>query len=780
MAKKRSGHRGGEFSGDPSQGPPDARAEKRRLQERVRSLIRTICGKPNLEVTTQVDPMMRLRMTMEGTDPDRQWYQQVQYDPQTRDVIRELVHIPEEILEEPEEVVKGKAAHEAAHVISTRFGEFIPDDVLQQVGFHGLMAAAEERPTDQVVRDRYPGAGRWVDTARLRDIAEMSFRLEGTDRLGWAPAFGQLCDLIVHEAVVDEIPDFYNPEVVALYERIRPIVERIEHTIPSEAAGEDEVVALAQERYRDVYTQLWPVVRELVAEDLEQEAIRQMISDAKQESDGERDGPDLSSLLDQLSSDLREELEQAMQRGQQGQESADGDSENGDESAVSEGDAEERPVSDGALERDVHATMPSKGAQSSEAGDSGGAKEEDTTALSEAGNQDSPPGDTESVQPSTVGSQAENGTPIPMDQLSEALQHRLRELFDSLSEAKKRTLAEMAIKALQQLEDVMVQQQSSKLDSSPVRTHEQHQEQESREEREDRFRKLESTFEGIDEERQEATSANNADAYERAYQEIREFDDELYEKLDEIFHPNIKRKTHLTAAGSRINLPAVVRREAARAAGSASIDPKIFEHTHTPEKKNYAITLLVDLSGSMQEQGRIQETFKAVVLLSEVLSRIGIAFELLGFQDEVITFMGFQEELQDVVRQRMSGMIGEVYDQNPGGHNNANYNDDGPCLLDASKGLEEQQAKHRFLIVLSDGLPAGRRSNENDLTRAVEHILSTTDQMLIGVGLGRGTEHVQDYYPAALPNIDVRELPAVLGELLEDILRNPQKYVVQD
>ena len=194
-----------------------------------------------------------------------------------------------------------------------------------------------------------------------------------------------------------------------------------------------------------------------------------------------------------------------------------------------------------------------------------------------------------------------------------------------------------------------------------------------------------------------------------------------------------------------------------------------------PEKKDYVFTLLVDLSGSMNGE-KITETFKAVVLLSEVLNRLGMKFQVLGFQDEVINFKDFNKEFSDDGRNRMSGMLAEVSNQNPGGHNKSSYNDDGPCLLEASSDLEKQSGKKKFLIVFSDGQPSGRRSNAEDLHKAVSLILEKTDQKLVALGLGRGTEHVKNFYPNSIPDITVSKLPEVLGGLLEDIIRNPGRY----
>jgi hypothetical protein len=160
----------------------------------------------------------------------------------------------------------------------------------------------------------------------------------------------------------------------------------------------------------------------------------------------------------------------------------------------------------------------------------------------------------------------------------------------------------------------------------------------------------------------------------------------------------------------------------------------------------------------------------------EVLNRLGLNFELVGFQDELIVFKKFGEKVDDALRRKISGMVGEVSNSNPNGHNNANYNDDGPCLAETAAGLSKQPAQNRFLIVLSDGQPEGRRSNEDDLTQAVAKIGREGKVNLVALGLGAGTEHVKKFYPVSLPNIQAEQLQEVLPELLKDIIENPGKY----
>jgi cobaltochelatase CobT len=195
------------------------------------------------------------------------------------------------------------------------------------------------------------------------------------------------------------------------------------------------------------------------------------------------------------------------------------------------------------------------------------------------------------------------------------------------------------------------------------------------------------------------------------------------------------------------------------------------------EEMDYAITLLVDLSGSMQRNGKIQEAFKSAVVLAETLNNLGMKFEVVGFQDILLEFKSFEEQMDKPMREKLTQMILEVYGNNPGGHNNPGDNDDGASLLEASKHLTEQIAKNKFLIVLSDGEPAmdsGKKSSrqlDRELREAVAEIAANTNQKIIGLGLN--SRAVAKYYENHIAGITTEEMVETLGELLREVI---EKY----
>jgi len=186
----------------------------------------------------------------------------------------------------------------------------------------------------------------------------------------------------------------------------------------------------------------------------------------------------------------------------------------------------------------------------------------------------------------------------------------------------------------------------------------------------------------------------------------------------------------------------------------------------------------------------LKETFKGAVLFAEALERVksvlgNLKISIYGFQDDLIKYKGFDEKLDDKIKEEMSMMEAEV--GNNGEHNQASYNNDGYCLDKVSKLLEETESENKFLFVLSDGEPAsdskhhiqgyGKSTEDEELLTVVKNISEKTNQKLLGIGLGPGTEHVEEFYSKKfknvdnLPNIGVKDLADKLASKLEELIK---------
>jgi nitric oxide reductase activation protein len=704
--------------------------ESAELFERLSTIIKTVSRKPNIEVVKNLSLQDQTRLLAEGNNPETTWFRSTQHDPKTRKVVREFIYVPPEMTTIPENEAKGKAAHEAGHTAITRYGEFVPEDVARELGFSGMLAALEERPTDEWVRKTYPGAGDWLDEARIASLREGNEDRDTREALSNIPKFLQFCNSIVYGRWLDQLSNL-DSEVRGLYEELALEIEDIEQTLPDLDASESERVEQAKERYKKAYLRIWPKVKALAQQDLKDQQLDETLSQALENMSDNSQGESMSDQIQQA-------LEQMMNQ------SVDSSQENDQQTSE---------------EQESESDIDS----------------EDLQALAKA--------IAEGLQNQSKDLDGEKGEPQMLQggakKLPPELQSILQRIFDSLPEDVQEAIKEMAKQTLEGKEDELLQSLQSELnEETNLPTHEEHEAEHQAEKGLEAKKREQDMVKQVSQEvaTVSASMQQNKSVYEQTYQVIHSLEETLYQTLDEILHPNRKTKTVLKSSGSRINLPAVYQRASQIGAGSSNVESKIFESIHRPDRKDYAITLLVDLSGSMRDQ-KIQETFKGVVLLTEVLSRLGVQIEVLGFQDDVIEFKDFSTPMADDIRQRMSGMVAEVSGTNPSGHNQPSYNDDAPCLKEACNRIKKRKEKEKFIFVLSDGIPEGHSSTESDLIEAIEEIKSTEDISLVGIGLGRGTGHVKHFYgQTALPNINIAELPEVLGGLLTDIILHPHKF----
>ncbi len=267
----------------------------------------------------------------------------------------------------------------------------------------------------------------------------------------------------------------------------------------------------------------------------------------------------------------------------------------------------------------------------------------------------------------------------------------------------------------------------------------------------------------------------DANVYEQMRQEVLPVIERLEQDLREIFVARRARGwTGGFKTGKRIDIK---RRIQEKAKDVPVVESRAWQKRELPKERDYAITLLVDLSGSIAQNGKIQETFKAVIVLAEVLNRLSIDIEILGFNDRIYEYQNFGEVISKAAREKMGGMLEEVHDSS--GTGKAQYNDDGWALEQASQRLAKQKADHKFLIVLSDGVPEEspmHPSSRYDLSGIIRQVSEQTDQKLIGLGIGRGTEHVAKYYPNSMANVKLQEMAGKLADLIEEVIANYGKF----
>jgi len=260
---------------------PNHGEHQHELRQMLTEVVRIVANKPDLEVTTELSPAERLELLRSGQNPDDVWYRQTEYDPVTGKVAREHVRVPENVLEGDELPALGIAAHEGAHSAITRLKEAGAERYTGELGFSAVMMALEERPTDHEVRTKFSGAGEWLDLARFMSSEksrEARLAVAGSkaeeNNVGRPDKLAQICNLIVYQPHSNDWSG-YDSEVLAKYEEIRRDVEFVEGCLPASEADEAERVRQATVRLEVLARKIWPKLKDLGDESLQEQQIQQ-------------------------------------------------------------------------------------------------------------------------------------------------------------------------------------------------------------------------------------------------------------------------------------------------------------------------------------------------------------------------------------------------------------------------------------------------------------------------------------------------------------------------
>lgn len=154
--------------------------------------------------------------------------------------------------------------------------------------------------------------------------------------------------------------------------------------------------------------------------------------------------------------------------------------------------------------------------------------------------------------------------------------------------------------------------------------------------------------------------------------------------------------------GPEVDLSAFVDAYADRRAGCPA-DDRLYEAIR-PARRDVAIALLVDVSGStdswVAEDLRIVDVEKeALLVVCDALDALGDPYIIMAFSGEgpervsVLPIKGFDERSGDIVRRRIAGLEPDRYTRM------------GTAIRHATARLMTKPARHRLLLVLSDGKP---------------------------------------------------------------------------
>ncbi len=264
--------------------------------------------------------------------------------------------------------------------------------------------------------------------------------------------------------------------------------------------------------------------------------------------------------------------------------------------------------------------------------------------------------------------------------------------------------------------------------------------------------------------------------YEKYRREVLPLIDQLESELRQVF---VERKSTAWKSGYRTGKRIDIKKRIQEKAKSVpAMESQAWQKREKPVEKDYAITILNDLSGSMRGE-KIKEDFKAKIVLTEVLNKLGVSVEVLGFNDDIYEYQKFGQDLTAEIREHMGGMFKEVDDSccKACGHEH-NETDLGWAAHMAAERLKKEKAENKFLITLSDGIlqESDKHSRSDfDLGNVVVNVVKDTDIKLIGLGVGRGSRGLADYFPNSLTEVDAKDMAVKLAGLIKDAIVDNEK-----
>ncbi|OIO67013.1 MAG: hypothetical protein CO186_05845 [Zetaproteobacteria bacterium CG_4_9_14_3_um_filter_49_83] len=184
-------------------------------------------------------------------------------------------------------------------------------------------------------------------------------------------------------------------------------------------------------------------------------------------------------------------------------------------------------------------------------------------------------------------------------------------------------------------------------------------------------------------------------------------------RILEMIKPQDKVRIRYQEEGSELDLDVALRSLIDYKSGS-SPDPRI-NMSHRTDGRNIAVTLLVDLSESLNEkvggsgQTILELSQEAVSLLAWAVDKLGDPFAIGGFHSNTrhdvryLHFKGFNEPWDDQVKSRLSAMEAAYSTRM------------GAAMRHAGHYLKAQPADKKLLLILTDGQPADIDSKDERL-----------------------------------------------------------------
>lgn len=247
-------------------------------------------------------------------------------------------------------------------------------------------------------------------------------------------------------------------------------------------------------------------------------------------------------------------------------------------------------------------------------------------------------------------------------------------------------------------------------------------------------------------------------------------------KMRIIFSENDKSKTHANLRSGKVNTRALGKR--------APIgDDRLFKRKTFPKKRDYAVLIVVDISGSTASGNTLNLEINAVKAQAELLSRLGVKFSIVAHSGMyLMPFEEYHSKHKGRGRKRITDGPGSTltwvklvvkdWDEpwaaktREAADNLAYYayNLDGHTMAFARKEILRRKESERIIMYYSDGqMPAENFAEELGLLKDELKVLKNAGVVVAGVGINSDAPSKH-----GLPTVVVQketDLPSVVNHL---------------
>lgn len=654
---------------------------------------------------------------------------------------------PKDLLEKPMDYLRFVISHEGGHRRISRT-DFIPLEEWRQPGFSFMMNAVEDPRDNNFVAESYPKFREQMSLAYQEDLDfESEAKQKADHKLGHRPRFMQAGFEYIKQwfrevegkefELSEELPEDVKAAVVATLESARDSWLRYPSRQEADNGGrigrkkldgESMIREYAKLSYEINRDEIWPEFKKLIEADIEDQKTQELLKDMQQDGgEGNEEGGGGEQKLGEgggkgLPQNLKDKLT-----------------------------PEEQEALGEAIKKALDEALGEQKEDQAEGEEGEGAEGEPQT-----------------------GAGKPAGKPVDLGSLPQGLKEKIKEYIESLPEDQQKEIAEKAQAALKEFEDALNEELQGKLSDNPEKKAERNKKlrEEGDIEQSGTSAGERVISKGSVKERATkilgqrvfsdklAEMEKGENEYEKYRKEVMPLIDKLESELRQIF---VDRKVTSWKGGfkggKRIDIK---RRIQEKAKDVPVMESHAWQRRERPDEKEYAITILNDVSGSMAWDGKSTADLKSKIVLAEVLNKLGINVEIIGFHDELVEYQSFGQDISKEVRERIGEMPQVVRskrcDQCKMDHN---ATDIGWATKMAAERLAKQKAKQKILITISDyQLEESPKHPAKDYALdEIKKSLEKTDLNLIDIDLGHG-------------NFRVEALPETLAELIKKAIAN--------